>query len=182
MIPDNTNINGCKLVPVQSNSDSRGCLFEIFRESWNGAFPTVQWNACASVAGVVRGVHVHADYHEFYTLPRGRVILGLSDIRRESSTFGNSIQFEWSDTDGFAVVVPAGVAHVVFFIEDSVLAFGLSGYWDKNLDVVGCQWDDPELGFEWPEDGPLRSERDQSSGSYADMIRDYEKIRQAAGL
>jgi len=56
---------------------------------------------------------VHVDYHEFYTLPRGRVIIGLSDIRRTSTTFGKSSQFEWSDQDGFAVVVPRGVAHVV---------------------------------------------------------------------
>ena len=182
MLPARINIEGCTLVPVQSNSDHRGCLFEIFRESWKGAFPTVQWNACASAAGVVRGVHVHADYHEFYTLPRGRVILGLTDIRRDSPTFGRSVQFEWADTDGMAVVVPIGVAHVVYFIEDSVLAFGLSSYWNAELDVVGCQWDDPELGFEWPDAGPLKSKRDQASGNYAEMIADYERIRENLSL
>ena len=177
MAPNEIPIQGCVVVPVQPNADERGCLFEIFRESWHGAFPTVQWNACASSAGVVRGVHVHIDYHEFYTLPRGRVILGLSDIRRESPTFGKSVQFDWSAADGIAVVVPIGIAHVVYFEEDSVLAFGLSAYWKADLDVVGCQWNDPELGFEWPENAPKRSSRDMRSSSYAQMIADYERLR-----
>ena len=176
MFTDTIAIDGCKKVPVQANADQRGCLFEIFRESWDGAFHAVQWNACASSAGVTRGVHVHADYAEFYTLPRGRVILGLADIRRTSPTFGKSVQFEWNDSDGFAVLVPIGVAHVVHFIEDSVLAFGLSDYWRAEMDVVGCQWNAPELGFDLPIDA-LRSQRDETSGSYDDMLADYERLQ-----
>ncbi len=119
-------IDGCAPVPVRANADDRGCLFEIFREEWTGAFKTVQWNACSSRAGVMRGVHVHTDYDEFYTLPLGRVFIALRDIRRVSPTFGNSIGFEWSAADGFAVPVPAGVAHAVFFLDDSVLTYRLS--------------------------------------------------------
>ncbi len=177
MVPSSIPIEGCDVVPVQANADARGCLFEIFRENWQGAFHAVQWNACASSAGVTRGVHVHADYHEFYTLPRGRVILGLHDIRRGSSTFGQSSQFEWADSEGKAIVVPVGVAHVVYFVEDSVLAFGLSNYWNADLDVNGCQWNDPKPGFKWDVDIPKRSDRDENSGSYDQMIAEYEVIR-----
>ena len=60
-----------------------------------------------SRAGVMRGVHVHLDYYEFYTLPMGRVFIALRDIRRKSPTFGNSIGLEWSAADGFAIPVPA---------------------------------------------------------------------------
>ena len=117
MIARTISINGCAPIPVHHNSDDRGCLFEIFREDWSGAFRAVQRNACASRAGVVRGVHVHVDYNEFYTLPLGRVFLALRDIRRASPTFGASVGFEWAAADGFAVPVPAGVAHAVFFLE-----------------------------------------------------------------
>ena len=176
MINREIEIADCQLIEVDANRDQRGCLYEIYRESWSGAFPTVQWNACQSASGVVRGVHVHADYHEFYTLPRGRVELGLVDIRRESPTFMNSVQFEWADSDNVAVVVPIGVAHVVNFLQDSVLAFGLSGYWNEELDVIGCQWDDPQLGFNWKTENPERSCRDRESGSFAEMVADFEKI------
>ena len=99
MVLKQTGIPGCDVVPVSANRDERGCLFEIYRQSWPNAFPTVQWNACASNAGVVRGAHVHVDYDEFYTLPKGRVVLGLADIRRTSATFRRSVQLEWSASD-----------------------------------------------------------------------------------
>jgi dTDP-4-dehydrorhamnose 3,5-epimerase len=177
--PGRIPIKDCEMAPVSANRDERGCLFEIYRRSWPGAFPTVQWNACASQAGVMRGVHVHVDYHEFYTLPRGRVILGLADIRRESPSFGVTHQIELSSVDGVAVVVPIGVAHAVYFLEDSVLVIGLSDYWSVERDVVGCRWDDPALGFSWPCRDPARSRRDRSSGGYAEMIADYERLSRA---
>lgn len=176
MAPEDTGIVDCHIVPVSANRDARGCLYEIYRVTWPNAFPTVQWNACASNAGVVRGAHVHVDYHEFYTLPRGRVIVALADIRRESPTFGRSVQFEWTDRDACAIVVPMGVAHVVRFQDDSVLAFGLSDFWKGEYDVAGCQWDDPELGFVWSDETVVRSKRDRGSGSYQTMVQLYEKL------
>src|SRR5437588_1277308 len=178
MPPQKTGIMNCDIVPVSANRDGRGCLYEIYRESWPNAFPAVQWNACASNAGVVRGAHVHIDYHEFYTLPRGRVLVGLADIRRTSPTYRHSVQFEWADDDGCAIVVPRGVAHVILFEEDSVLAFGLSDYWRPEYDRAGCQWDDPELGFVWPVKPVLRSERDANSGNYRAMLQLYEDLSQ----
>jgi len=125
---------------------------------------------------VVRGAHVHVDYDEYYALARGRVLLGLADIRRSSPTYRKSIQVPWSAEDAFAVVIPRGVAHVVLFEEDSVLVFGLSGYWQAKFDVVGCQWDDPELGFKWPVTSVALSQRDAGSGNYAAMLPLYEKL------
>jgi dTDP-4-dehydrorhamnose 3,5-epimerase len=176
MHPRNSGIVGCELVPVLANRDDRGCLSELFRES--EAFQAVQWNACASKAGVVRGAHVHVDYDEYYTLPRGRVVLGLADIRRTSPTYRRSTQILWEDKDGFAVVIPRGVAHVLLFEQDSLLVFGLSGYWQAKYDIVGCQWDDPELDLQWPARSVIRSDRDTKSGDYQAMLRLYEELSQ----
>jgi dTDP-4-dehydrorhamnose 3,5-epimerase len=178
-ISEKTGIMNCEIIPVLPNKDERGSLCEIFRQSWPGAFPTVQWNACVSNAGVVRGAHVHVVYQEFYTLPRGRVLIGLSDIRRISPTFGKSVQFDWSDRDCCAVVVPRGVAHVVVFEESSVLAFGLSDYWKHEYDDIGCQWNAPEFGFVWPNNALCRSERDSHSGTYKAMLQRYDERSQA---
>jgi dTDP-4-dehydrorhamnose 3,5-epimerase len=173
--PSEISINDCAVVPVTENRDTRGCLYEIFRESWPDAFRAVQWNACVSNSGVLRGVHVHVDYDEFYTLPLGRVHIGLHDIRRSSPSFGQTVQFEWSHEDGCAIVIPKGVAHVVYFCEDSVLAFGMSSPWRAEYDVVGCEWDNPQLGFQLPRDSPMRSARDTTSGSYDAMILAFEE-------
>jgi dTDP-4-dehydrorhamnose 3,5-epimerase len=107
------------------------------------------------------------------------VLLGLADIRRESPTYRKSVQFEWAAQDGFAVVIPRGVAHVVLFEEDSILALGLSDYWNPECDSVGCQWDDPELGFVWPTSLVVRSERDTAAGNYKTMLQLYEERSQA---
>jgi dTDP-4-dehydrorhamnose 3,5-epimerase len=169
-------IDGCAVVPAKPNPDGRGCLYEIYRAEWPGAFATVPWNACISNAGVVRGVHVHVDYHEYYTLLAGRGLLGLHDIRRESPTFGSSVTVDWRAEDKTAVVIPRGVAHALWFMEDAVLAFGLSRYWNAELDVVGCRWDDPELRFEIPDGAKSLSRRDSESGSYHEMVRSYERL------
>jgi dTDP-4-dehydrorhamnose 3,5-epimerase len=174
--PPKIPIAGCAPIAVRANADDRGCLFEIFREEWKGAFKTGQWNACSSLAGVMRGVHVHVDYDEFYTLPVGRVFLALRDIRRTSPTFGSSIGLEWSAADGFAVPVPAGVAHAVFFLDDSVLAFGLSNYWKAELDVLGCRWDDLAPSLRWPVESAKLSPRDSEAGSFDDMLAGYEAL------
>jgi dTDP-4-dehydrorhamnose 3,5-epimerase len=169
-------IKDCAVLPVTVNSDARGCLYEIFRESWPHSFRAVQWNSCVSNSGALRGVHVHIDYDEFYTLPLGRVLVGLHDIRRSSPTFGQSVQFEWFHQDACAIVIPKGVAHVLYFFEDSVLAFGLSSPWRSEYAMVGCEWDDPELGFDLPIESPIRSARDSTSGSYHGMILGFEEL------
>lgn len=65
---------------------------------------------------------------------------------------------------------------MVYFCEDSVLAFGLSAFWRADYDVVGCEWDEPELGFDLPLESPIRSARDASSGSYGSMILKFEEM------
>src|SRR3954465_14319233 len=99
-------IAGCAVVATKPSPDPRGCLCEIYRAEWPGAFPTVQWNACISKAGSIRGVHVHVDYDEYYTPLAGRGLLGLHDVRRQSPTFERSVAAEWHAEDKCAVVIP----------------------------------------------------------------------------
>jgi len=169
-------IEDCAVVPAKPNPDARGCLYEIYRAEWPGAFPTVQWNACISKHGVVRGVHVHVDYDEYYTLLAGRGLLGLHDIRRHSPTFGRSVTVDWRSEDRCAVVVPRGVAHALWFVEDAILAFGVSSYWSAELDIAGCRWDEPALAFEIPHGSKSLSRRDTESGSYQEMVKHYESL------
>src|ERR1700755_2537956 len=98
------------------------------------------------------------------------------DSRKASPTFGNSLGFEWSAADGFAIPVPAGIAHAVFFLDDSVLAFGLSGYWKAELDVLGCRWDDLDPSLQWPLESAQLSPRDKELGSFAQMLSGYEAV------
>ncbi len=84
--------------------------------------------------------------------------------------------FEWSAADGFAVPVPAGVAHAVFFLDESILAFGLSSYWKAETDVVGCRWDNLDPSLPWPAESATLSNKDSEAGSFADMLTKYEAL------
>jgi dTDP-4-dehydrorhamnose 3,5-epimerase len=106
----------------------------------------------------------------------GEVYLGTFDVRPDSPTFMHSNGFRWTSTDGFAVTVPAGVAHGVYFFDSSVLVFGLSKYWTKESDSLGCRWDDPALKIDWPMQRAALSERDASSGSLEQLLKDYRSI------
>jgi dTDP-4-dehydrorhamnose 3,5-epimerase len=128
---------------------------------------------------VVRGAHVHADYDEYYTVLQGRLVVGLADIRRDSSTFGRSVQFNWSDRDRIAIVVIVGVAHVVYFETDAMLVFGLSGFWSAESDSIGCQWNAPELAFNWHAANVRRSQWESQAGDYAGMPQAFEQRSRA---
>ena len=39
--------------------DGRGILAEVYREEWGACVPPKQWNVVRSLAGTLRGVHVH---------------------------------------------------------------------------------------------------------------------------
>lgn len=52
--------------------------------------------------------------------------------------------------------------------------YGFTKPYDSE-DVLGCRWNDPELGFEWSVTGePMLSERDRTAGTLAQL---REQIR-----
>lgn len=97
------------MCPLQPNLDERGSLIEIFREEWPLGARPVQWNAVLSHPGVLRGVHVHARHDDYIALIRGRVTIGLSDLRRGSPTHGLGILVEVDEGRPCALAIPPGV-------------------------------------------------------------------------
>ena len=83
----------CDVLAAKPNPDERGCLYEIYRAEWPGGFPTVQWNACISKAGVVRGVCAkakHCSEADFGASPRASrivVILVQTLVQERTAIF-----------------------------------------------------------------------------------------------
>lgn len=164
-----TEIAGVKIYTCPRNDDLRGDLTTVFKAGWTDAPALDQWNLVRSCAGVLRGVHAHSCYDEFYVPIAGRMTLFLKDARRSSATFGAVFQRVISGDDAQAVLVPVGVAHGVFFETEGVLGYGLSNAWTGDNEF-GCRWNDPALGAQWPIETPILSERDQIAGSYEHMV------------
>ncbi|HZP20383.1 MAG TPA: dTDP-4-dehydrorhamnose 3,5-epimerase family protein [Bauldia sp.] len=163
---------GVVLRPLVRHSDERGSLVEMFRGTWRDDLRPVQWNASSSGPGVLRGVHVHAVHTDYLTVVAGSMLLGLSDIRPDSPTRGHSVLLRLESAAPQAVVIPPGVAHGFYFDEPSLHIYGVTAYWDPD-DELGCRFDSPELGLEWPDPSPRLSARDAAAGSYAAMLDAY---------
>lgn len=160
---------GVALRALKTHADTRGTFTEVFREEWGLGAPALQWNIVQSRANVLRGVHAHRLHADYLTIAAGEMILGLHDLRPRSPTYRVSRLLRLQADDLHIVAIPVGVAHGFYFAEPATTLYAVSHYFDGS-DEVGCRWDAPELGFAWPCDDPLLSERDRTAGSYAEMI------------
>ena len=119
-------------------------------------------------------MHVH--HEDYVTVPIGRAFVGLCDLRREEPTFLHSSLVEIGERNPLAVIIPRGVAHGFFFPEDAVHFYGMSRTFDPN-DEIGCRFDDPDLGIEWPRRDVLLSERDERLQSLTQLLEAFEEAR-----
>lgn len=111
----------------------------------------------------------------------GRMLLGLKDLRPGSPTHGLAAQIVLDAASPVGVTIPTGVGHAFYFPVPSVLIYSVSEYWSTD-DELGCRWDDPDLGLDWPTTAPLLSPRDTTAGSYRQMLDLYlSESRRLAG-
>ena len=163
---------GVLLAPIRRIADARGDLMEIFRASWATNVEPVQWNVVHSNTGTLRGVHVHVRHADYLVVISGRMLLGLKDIRSDSPTRGRATFVELTAGNPVGVTIPTGVCHGFYFPEPSVLVYSVTSYWSSD-DELGCAWNAPELGLDWPVQNPVLSPRDRTAGSYQQMLDEY---------
>jgi dTDP-4-dehydrorhamnose 3,5-epimerase len=141
--------DGASLRPLQPISDERGVFTEVYRGEWTEGPHALQWNFIRSNEGVMRGVRVHPRHDDHLVVLDGRLLVGLRDLRRGSSTFGRASLLELSGSSISLLKIPAGVAHGLYVAEPSLFVIGVSRYHDPSDDIP-CRWDDPALEIPWP--------------------------------
>ena len=158
--------------------DQRG----FFLESWNErtfaeAIGTnvrfVQDNHSRSGQGVLRGLH--------YQLPnpQGKLVRCTSgvvwdvvvDIRRSSPTFTEWFGLELSAENKRQLWVPGGFAHGFVALTDGAeLQYKATEFYVASADRA-IAWNDPDIGIEWPLDGPPSlSEKDSAAPSLGEAL------------
>jgi dTDP-4-dehydrorhamnose 3,5-epimerase len=160
--------HGVRLRALEPHADARGSLTEVYRQVWKGGAPPVQWNAVRSEPGVMRGVHIHLGYDEYYLLLEGRLSVGYRDVRPGSPSEGRVGLVELSVRDPHVMMAPPGVAHGLLFHEPSLLLVATTRYWDPRNEL-GCHWLDPALGIPWPLRRARLSERDAGLPAWAEV-------------
>lgn len=156
--------------------DARGFFMETFREDQfqaNG-LPTyfLQDNHSRSTRGVLRGLHFQWDppMGKLMRVSMGSAFLVAVDIRKGSPTLGKWVGVEVSAENRRQVWAPAGFARGFSVLSDvAVIQYKCTGIYN-NKGESGIQWDDPEIGIEWPNQDVLLSEKDRNAQTLAQWL------------
>jgi dTDP-4-dehydrorhamnose 3,5-epimerase len=156
-----TTIKDVCTVELEPFSDTRGRFLETFRKEW---FPQRNWdvvqsNRSDSRAGVLRGLHYHFHQVDYWYVIRGKIRVGLADIRPDSPTAGAVETIEMGGGVHEGLFVPIGVAHGFLALTDATLTYIVDNYYDSQ-DEYGIAWNDPQLNVPWGTDSPILSARD----------------------
>jgi dTDP-4-dehydrorhamnose 3,5-epimerase len=140
---------------------------ELRGPTWQVGVVPVQWNAVRSRVGVLRGVHCHPRHADLVCVARGRMRLGLADLR--GGRVGAVTCLDLDASRPKAVAIPPGVAHGFQFVAPSLHVYAVDRTWDP-ADELGCRWDDPAMGIPWAEGVESISERDAGLGTAAALL------------
>ena len=151
--------DGVDIIELTMHRDHRGAFTEAFREQWFPELHVKQWNIVHSEKKVLRGVHFHKKHTDYLILAAGRAVFALADLRKNSPTVGLTTLVEASGEHLRALIIPPGVAHGFYFFTSAIHVYAVTEYWDED-DELGCRFDDPDLGINWPTTAPILSDRD----------------------
>jgi dTDP-4-dehydrorhamnose 3,5-epimerase len=162
-----TTLPGVCILQPKVFTDSRGQFFESYRAdvfaSLGIRHTFVQDNHSLSHRGVIRGLHYQLRKPQAKLV---RVVLGevfdvVVDIRRGSSTFGNSIGEILSANNRRMMFIPEGFAHGFYVLSEAAEVIYKASDVYAPSEERGVRWDSPELGISWPIHGtPILSDRD----------------------
>jgi dTDP-4-dehydrorhamnose 3,5-epimerase len=174
MMLESSGIPGVKLVRLNTLSDHRGHLTELFRASWfEGYEPFVQWNTVRSHANSLRGVHVHLRHFDLLYVISGTMAMGLKDLRRHSPAFLREERHTLNESPIVGVLTPPGVAHGFYHPETTIYVYGVTHYFSM-VDELGFRWNDAGCDLFDRRLTPLLSPRDASAGSLDEALQQIE--------
>ena len=168
---------GVWLIESDRLSDERGWFLRMFdREEFRarGLDPEViQCNASYNARrDTLCGMHYQADPHgesKLVRCLRGAVFDVVVDLRLSSPTLGRWHGVELSAENGYALYIPAGLAHGYQTLTDDCELIYQMGHRYVPEAARGVRFDDPAFGIEWPVPHGERivSERDASYPDFA---------------
>jgi len=142
-----------KIITPEVHEDSRGRFFESYStdEYARAGLPNfVQDNVSFSYKRTIRGLHFQTSPWEQGKLVRvlvGQILDVAVDVRPGSPTFGNHVCFMLTPHPE-AVWIPPGFAHGFQALQDSLVLYKCSNYWNPSC-ARTVKYDDPALAIPW---------------------------------
>ena len=160
--------------------DDRGYFYESFREDFfkeiHIDLSLVQDNQSLSQKGTIRGLHFQAPPFEQGKLVRvlqGSVLDVVVDIRKNSSTYGQSFAIELNDQNHLQLWIPPGFAHGFSTLADqTIFCYKCSNYYHKASEGGIC-FNDETLAIDWKVPAIHVSEKDYLLPTFKDFISPF---------
>lgn len=131
--------------------DDRGFFREIIRitdDFFGAGFG--QWSHSLMFDNVIKAWHYHKIQTDWWYVCSGILRVGLSDLRKESPTYKQTLDFLMGDLQPTKVVkIPPGVAHGCKTVQGPVNLFYITSNEYNPGDEFRLPYDDPEIDFDW---------------------------------
>lgn len=163
-----TDIPGVVIVEPKVFRDARGFFLESYHEQkYRQAgidIVFVQDNHSLSARHTLRGLHLQKQY------PQGKLIRVLEgeifdvavEVRKGSPHFGKWVGVMLSAENHKQLYVPPGMAHGFCVVsERAQVEYKCTDFYHPE-DELTIQWDDAQIGVDWPTDKPILSNKDQN--------------------
>lgn len=171
-----TSLNDCVIIEPKVFGDERGFFLETFHTSRYAdlvgiSLPFVQDNHSRSSKNVLRGLHFQKTKPQgkLVRVVRGEVYDVAVDIRKASSTFGHWEGVILSEENKKQFWIPPGFAHGFVVLSNIAdFEYKCTDYYDPS-DEGSILWSDPDLGIDWPVEGPILSNKDINADKLVDL-------------
>jgi dTDP-4-dehydrorhamnose 3,5-epimerase len=165
-----TSIQDAKIIEPPFFGDERGFFAPLFEDrkfaqiGITDNFTRLN-NSFSAIKGTIRGMHYQPAPDEeakMVCVLRGRIWDVALDLRKKSSTFGQSTGVELDSKTRKWFYVPAGCAHGFQTLEpDCEIIYFCSSYYNVKTER-GIRWNDPSFNITWPLKPTILSEKDQN--------------------
>jgi len=140
---------------LATHRDERGFFREIIRvtdDFFTEGFG--QWSHSLMYTGVAKAWHIHRVQVDWWYVPVGVLRVALHDMRPESATFRETMEFLLGENQpSQAVRIPPGVAHGCKCLSGPAHLFYITSKIYDPSDEGRIAHDDPAIGYDW-EKGP----------------------------
>ena len=162
-----TILPGVLILEPKIFNDDRGFFFESFNQkdfqNITGLdVEFVQDNHSRSTKGVLRGLHYQIKYPQgkLIRVIQGSVFDVVVDLRISSPKFQKWIGVEISSENKRQLWVPRGFAHgFVVTSKTAIFSYKCDELYAPEFEK-SIQWNDPNIGVEWPVTNPSLSNKD----------------------
>ena len=144
-------IEGVVLKELETFNDDRGFFRELIRstdDSFREGFG--QWSHSLMFDGVIKAWHFHRIQTDWWYIVSGVLRVGLCDLREESGTYKQTMDFLMGDLQPARVLkVPPGIAHGCKTVQGPVHLFYLTSHVYNTDDEIRIPYNDPLIDFDW---------------------------------